>query len=157
MIKLLDEDIFNMETEAIVNPVNCVGVMGAGLALQFKIKYPENFINYKKSCYNGNIKPGSLTLFSTGKEYPKYIINFPTKRHWSDKSRIDDINIGLETLNKIIDIKQIKSISIPHLGCGFGGLTLKDVYGLIIKNLKNSNCEIYLVGRVQNGNKDYRI
>ena len=82
--------------EALVNTVNCVGVMGKGIALQFKQAYPENFRQYEKACRAKKVQPGRMFTVATGNILnPKYIINFPTKRHWKGNSKIDDIKSGL--------------------------------------------------------------
>jgi len=129
MITITKGDIFDADVEALVNPVNCVGVMGKGLALQFKKKYPENFDCYKVACNIGDVKIG--TMFSTRPN--RIIINFPTKLHWRDKSHIHDIRLGLNDLIKVIDCSNIKSIAIPALGCGLGGLDWEVVKPLIIE------------------------
>jgi O-acetyl-ADP-ribose deacetylase (regulator of RNase III) len=118
-------DLFKVEVEALVNPVNCVGVMGKGLALAFKEKYPYNFQAYKEACDNGEVQPGKMLIVpTTDAALPnlKYIVNFPTKRHFRDKSKIEDIEIGLVTLVAEVKQHQIKSIAIPALGSGLGGL-----------------------------------
>ncbi len=124
-------------TDAIVNTVNCVGVMGKGLALQFKHAFPSNFNSYKRACDAGLVKPGVCHIFDTGGIKPKYIINFPTKRHWRDNSLLEDINIGLDDLAYKINSYKLKSISIPPLGCGLGGLDWSIVKPLIISKLDN--------------------
>lgn len=125
-------NILQEQTEAIINTVNCVGIMGRGIALQFKQMYPENFKAYKLACDNGNVEPGSMFIFSLGKLFnPKYIINFPTKRHWKGKSNIQDIKSGLIALKEDIKRYEIKSIAIPPLGCGLGGLNWIEVKSLI--------------------------
>ncbi|MCP4356011.1 MAG: macro domain-containing protein [Proteobacteria bacterium] len=127
MINFTKGDILKKDTEAIVNTVNCVGVMGRGIALQFKKAFPNNFNAYKSACEHKEVKPGSMFIYDTGNFYPRYIINFPTKRHWKGKSRIEDIRSGLKSLAEEIKKLQIKSISIPPLGCGLGGLSWEDV------------------------------
>ncbi len=137
MIKFITGDIFKVEAEAIVNTVNCVGIMGRGLALQFKIRYPENYNEYYDACKKNKVQPGKMFLHETGKlVYPKYIINFPTKRHWRGKSRIQDIEEGLKDLIKIIQKKKITSIAIPPLGSGLGGLDWSEVKTVINKQLE---------------------
>ena len=110
-------------TEALVNTVNCVGVMGKGIALQFKQAFPDNFVQYEKACRTKEVRPGKVSVFYTGNLFnQKYVINFPTKRHWKEKSRIADIKSGLEDIVRQIQALGIRSISIPPLGCGNGGL-----------------------------------
>ncbi|MDJ0615460.1 MAG: macro domain-containing protein [Calothrix sp. MO_192.B10] len=132
MIEFKQGNLLEEKTEAIVNTVNCVGVMGKGIALQFKRAYPENFRQYAKACKAGMVQPGRMFTVATGSLFnPRYIINFPTKRHWKAKSKIEDIQSGLIAL--IAEVKQlgITSIAIPPLGCGNGGLNWKEVKPLI--------------------------
>lgn len=85
--------------EALVNAVNCAGIMGRGIALPFKKTWPENFYAYTAACRGNEVQPGSILVFATGSDAnPRYIINFPTKRHWRDPSRIEDIEAGLASL-----------------------------------------------------------
>lgn len=128
MIECTSGDILKAEAEAVVNTVNCVGVMGRGIALQFKKAYPENFKVYAAACERGEVQPGRMFLFETGQlTAPRYIVNFPTKRHWRGKSRIEDIDAGLVALAALIREKRIRSIAIPPLGSGLGGLDWGDV------------------------------
>ena len=123
MIEYTTGDILRDDSEAIVNTVNCVGVMGRGIALQFKNHFPENFQAYAAACKNDQVQPGKMFVFETQDwTNPKYIINFPTKRHWRGKSRIEDIASGLVALTTDIRSIGIKSIAIPPLGAGLGGL-----------------------------------
>jgi O-acetyl-ADP-ribose deacetylase (regulator of RNase III) len=126
-IKIKTGDIFKAEADAIINTVNCVGIMGRGIALQFKNAYPSNFKAYKTACDAEQVKPGRMFVFETGKFTPRFIINFPTKRHWKGKSRIEDIESGLIALAEEIKSRGIKSVAIPPLGAGLGGLHWDDV------------------------------
>jgi O-acetyl-ADP-ribose deacetylase (regulator of RNase III) len=124
MIQPASGDILEAPAEALVNTVNCVGVMGRGIALQFKTTFPENYKQYAKACKNQEVQPGRMFVTSTGLlEGPRFIINFPTKRHWRGKSRIEDIESGLADLAQVIAELNIKSIALPPLGCGLGGLS----------------------------------
>ena len=137
MITFKTGNIFEENIEAIVNTVNCIGVMGRGIALQFKKKYPANFKAYAEAAKHKEITPGNMFIFEAKQNsYPPYIINFPTKRHWRDKSRITDIQSGLDALVKVIQKKKIQSIAIPPLGCGLGGLDWGEVRQLIIKTFE---------------------
>lgn len=128
MIEFKTGDIFESDAEALVNAVNCVGVMGRGIALQFKNKYPENFKAYQQACKQEIVQPGKMFAFETGQlVLPGWIINFPTKRHWRGKSRIEDIESGLIDLVKVIQENNIRSIAIPSLGAGLGGLDWNEV------------------------------
>jgi O-acetyl-ADP-ribose deacetylase (regulator of RNase III) len=123
MIEYKRGDILHENAEAIINTVNCVGVMGRGIALQFKNAFPENFKAYAKACKDHEVQPGRMFVFETGQlTNPRYIINFPTKRHWRDKSQMEDIETGLEALVNAINKYNIRSVAIPPLGSGLGGL-----------------------------------
>lgn len=128
MIELTSGDILKSEADALVNTVNCVGVMGRGIALQFKNAFPENFKAYEAACNREAVQPGRMFVFETGQlTPPRFIVNFPTKRHWRGKSRIEDIEAGLVDLVKVIRDKGIRSIAIPPLGSGLGGLDWNEV------------------------------
>ncbi len=138
MIHESSGNLLRADAEALVNTVNCVGYMGKGIALQFKQAFPENFREYEKACRLGIMKPGKVLVFETGMIMnPKYIINFPTKRHWRGNSRIEDIKDGLTSLVDEIKLRKIKSIAIPPLGCGNGGLDWSIVKPLIQNALGN--------------------
>lgn len=123
MIQLLRGDILQDDAEALVNTVNCVGVMGRGIALQFKKAFPANFAVYSAACEAKEVRPGRMLVYETGTlTNPRWIINFPTKRHWRGKSRIEDIDAGLVDLVRVIREKEICSIALPPLGSGLGGL-----------------------------------
>lgn len=128
MIRFTTGDIMQADAEALINTVNCVGIMGRGIALQFKNAYPANFKAYEAACKRNEVQPGRMFVFSTGQlTNPRYIINFPTKRHWRGKSRIEDIESGLKDLVRVIREGNIRSIAIPPLGSGLGGLHWPDV------------------------------
>ncbi len=121
-------DALAEDAEALVNTVNCVGVMGRGIALQFKRAWPDNFKAYAAACHKDEVQPGRMFVFETGRLVnPRYIINFPTKRHWRGKSRIGDIEAGLTALVTEIRQRGIRSIAIPPLGAGLGGLRWAEV------------------------------
>lgn len=123
MIDYTTGDILNADAEALVNTVNCVGIMGRGIALQFKNTFPDNFEAYAQACKREEVQPGRMFVYETGFLHnPKYIINFPTKRHWRGKSRIEDIEAGLRALVEEIRARGIRSVAIPPLGSGLGGL-----------------------------------
>ena len=128
MIEYTSGDILTCEADALVNTVNCVGVMGRGIALQFKNVYPANFKAYEAACKREAVQPGRMFVFETQQlTKPRFIVNFPTKRHWRGKSRIEDIDAGLADLVEVIRGKGIRSIAIPPLGSGLGGLDWNDV------------------------------
>jgi O-acetyl-ADP-ribose deacetylase (regulator of RNase III) len=113
-------DIFQSGCEALVNAVNCIGVMGAGLAYLFKKKFPQMNVDYIQYCKAGKLRPGTMHVWENENE-PKYIINFPTKDDLSP-SKLEYITSGLVALKNVIINKEIKSIAIPALGSGLGGL-----------------------------------
>ena len=140
MIRFKTGDILAEDAEALVNTVNCVGVMGRGIALQFKKAFPENFRVYADACARGGVRPGRMFVFETGAlTNPRYIINFPTKRHWRGNSRIEDINAGLKDLATVIRERGIRSIAVPPLGAGLGGLEWSEVRPRIEKALRGFN------------------
>lgn len=147
IIKYKKENILESKVEALVNPVNCVGVMGAGLAKQFKKKFPNMFNHYRTICFNKSLNIGKIDYY---KEADKIIFNFPTKIHWKDKSLIEYIDKGLNALISIIEELDIKSVAVPMLGCGLGGLNKQIVHTLIVNKFtnefrrKNLLIEIYL-------------
>ena len=128
MIEFRTGDILKADAEALVNTVNCVGIMGRGIALQFKNAFPDNFKAYVAACAREEVRPGRMFVVDTGYVgNPKYIINFPTKRHWRGKSRMEDIEAGLSALVDETRERSIVSVSIPPLGSGLGGLEWKEV------------------------------
>ncbi len=138
MIEYKTGNILTEDAEAIINTVNCVGVMGRGIALQFKKAFPENFNAYAAACKRKEVNPGCMHVFDMGGlTNPRYIINFPTKRHWRGKSRIEDIEAGLKALSAEIKERNIGSIAIPPLGAGLGGLDWGDVRKCIEKELSS--------------------
>ncbi len=147
MIEYKTGDLLNEEAEALVNTVNCVGIMGRGIALQFKKAFPENFKAYKQACKKNEVQPGKMFVFETKQlANPHYIINFPTKRHWRDKSDIEDIDAGLKALVDTIQQYNICSIAIPPLGSGLGGLNwamVKPRIESILKSLPDVQVIIY--------------
>ena len=137
MLKLKRGNLLDEKTEALVNTVNCVGVMGKGVALQFKRTFPDNFKQYQKACKNNEVEPGRMFIVATNSLLnPRYIINFPTKRHWRQPSQLDDIKTGLAALVAEVQRLEIQSIAIPPLGCGNGGLDWAEVKPLILEAFK---------------------
>lgn len=147
MIKIVYGNIFDQDVDALVNPVNTVGVMGAGLAKQFKIQYPDMFNWYKEECKNDQFNIGEI-LYYFSSEDKKWIINFPTKKHWKDQSTLEYIEEGLKGLCKDLVFEKavkINSIAIPALGCGLGGLNWNNVKNLIYEYLSNVNFDVIIV------------
>lgn len=131
MIELHRGNLLEAKVDALVNTVNCVGVMGKGVAAQFKRGFPENTRLYEKACQAGEVQLGKMFVTLTGGFEPRLIINFPTKNHWKANSRLEDIRTGLQDLVRIVEEYDIASIAIPPLGCGLGGLLWEEVRPLI--------------------------
>jgi O-acetyl-ADP-ribose deacetylase (regulator of RNase III) len=135
---LLDADV-----DALVNTVNTVGVMGKGIALQFKTAFPTNFKAYERACKDHQVRLGKMFVFDAGQLLkPRWIINFPTKGHWRSNSKLVDVACGLDDLRRVIDELGIGSIAVPPLGCGNGGLDWGDVRPLIEGKLADLNTEV---------------
>lgn len=147
MIKFIENgNIFTSKCDYIVNPVNTIGVMGAGLALQFKSRFPKNFLKYQEACKNESLIPGKILIT---KEHNKFVVNFPTKKHYKDDSKLEYIISGLQNLKQIAIDNNMQSIAFPKLGCGLGNLSWKNVEPLILDfahDLKPQNTvvEIYI-------------
>jgi O-acetyl-ADP-ribose deacetylase (regulator of RNase III) len=139
MIQSTQGNLLEAKVEAMVNAVNTVGVMGAGIALQFRQKYPEMFKAYSQACESGAVTPGKMHVFELGNQdaCPRWIINFPTKRHWREPSRLADVVAGLTDLVSQVQRLNIRSIAIPPLGCGLGGLDWDEVRPRIEKAFAN--------------------
>jgi O-acetyl-ADP-ribose deacetylase (regulator of RNase III) len=138
MIELKQGDILAADAEALVNTVNCVGVMGRGIALQFRKAFPENFKAYKALCDRKGLEPGKVYVFDLNRlENPRYVINLPTKKHWRSRSRLAYIESGLRALIDELRRRSIRSVAMPPLGCGLGGLEWEDVRRRIKEAFRN--------------------
>lgn len=150
MITFSSGDLLQSGTQAIINTVNCVGVMGKGIALQFKQAFPRNYEAYRRACEVGEVRLGEMFVFDTGSMInPRWIINFPTKGHWKAKSRLEDVASGLEDLKRVIIARGIQSIAVPPLGCGNGGLDWRDVEPVIrqaLGDLTNVDVRLFAPG-----------
>ena len=143
MIKKIKGNIFNTNCQTLVNTVNCIGVMGKGMALECKLRFPEMFIKYKDSCDKKLFKPGYLQIYKNSKPW---ILNFPTKIHWKDPSKIEYLEEGLKKFQDEYLNKNISSIAFPLLGASLGGLSEELVYETMTKYLEplnNIDIEIY--------------
>lgn len=148
------EKLVSFPATALVNTVNCVGVAGKGVALAFRIAFPENFSAYKKACQEGQVRPGDLFITEGARRWalpglfresaPRFIVNFPTKRHWRDASRIEDVVSGLLALNTWISDVRCPSIAIPALGCGNGGLRWADVWSIMENILRGQTTDVHV-------------
>ncbi|GAB1038105.1 macro domain-containing protein [Shewanella algae] len=135
MISYVTGNILHDHADAIINTVNTVGVMGKGLALQFKKAFPDNYKSYKAACDNNELLVGTLLITPTqSMSPPHYIINFPTKAHWKGNSKIEYIQSGLEALKKEVQRLELSSVAIPALGSGLGGLP----WELVEQEIKSS-------------------
>ncbi|MEZ4370629.1 MAG: macro domain-containing protein [Polyangiaceae bacterium] len=138
MLKFSTGNLFDAEVDALVNTVNTAGVMGKGLALQFKKGFPQNFRAYASACKRGEVQIGKMFVFDAGGiVQPRYIINFPTKTHWRAKSKLEYVASGLDDLVCVIRDRKIKSIAVPPLGAGLGGLDWRRVRDVISAKLSN--------------------
>lgn len=133
MIKIIKGNIFNTKCQVLVNTVNCEGIMGKGMALESKYRFPEMYDNYENCCKQGQLKPGMLILWQ--KSNP-WILNFPTKVLWKNDSKIEYINQGLNKFIEIYESKNITSIAFPMLGASLGGLQENVVEDVMVKYLK---------------------
>ncbi len=132
MVTFVKGDILRSPAQVITNPVNCAGVMGKGLALEFKKNYSEMFSDYKRRCASGEVQLGRPYLWENASAQ---ILLFPTKGNWRDKSRLEDVEAGLKYLATKYNELGITSLALPALGCGNGGLSWERVRGLIAQHL----------------------
>jgi O-acetyl-ADP-ribose deacetylase (regulator of RNase III) len=123
MIKYVSSDLFQSPAQTLVNTVNTKGVMGRGVAERFREIYPEMFAEYRAICERGELEVGTLHLYRTKH---KYILNFPTKKHWRNPSKVEYIEAGLQAFVRMYERAGITSVSFPPLGCGNGGLSFDD-------------------------------
>ncbi len=137
-------DLLEAPVDALVNTVNTVGIMGKGIALQFKRAFPANFAAYAKACRRGQVALGEMFVYDNGLERPRWIVNFPTKGHWRSQSRLTDIDHGLGDLARVIEECDITSVALPPLGCGNGGLDWRDVEPLIRRRLAGLSVVVHL-------------
>ena len=143
MITFTKGDLFESQAEALVNAVNCVGVMGKGIAYQFKRRFPENFRLYYEACLFREVKAGKMFITQpTELGAPRWIVNFPTKLHWRDPSKLEWIEAGLKDLRRFLIEQKVQSVAIPALGAGLGGLDWSDVRALIERELAGLEAEI---------------
>ena len=128
MVKFVTGNLLDANVDALVNTVNTKGVMGKGVALQFRRAFPVNYSAYRAACEAGEVRLGRMFVVETGRlEHPRLIINFPTKGHWKSRSRLADIDAGLRDLRRVLQEYDVESLAMPPLGCGLGGLSWSEV------------------------------
>lgn len=128
MIDYVKGNLLDADAEALVNTVNTVGAMGKGVALQFRRAFPENYEAYAAAVKRGEVVPGRMFSWESSRlDGPRLIFNFPTKRHWRGRSRLTDIEAGLDDLRQLLIERDVRSVALPALGCGLGGLEWPDV------------------------------
>lgn len=124
MISYCQGDLLDADADALVNAVNTVGVMGKGLALAFKNRFPANFQGYAVACQRGEVVTGRMFVTETQAMLgPRWIVNFPTKQHWRDPSRLEWVQTGLQDLRRFLLAEGVQSVALPALGAGLGGLS----------------------------------
>jgi O-acetyl-ADP-ribose deacetylase (regulator of RNase III) len=144
MITETHGNLLRDDAQALVNTVNTVGVMGKGIALQFKRAFPAVFDIYAAACKAGEVRPGMVQAVPLPEG--RWVLNFPTKRHWREPSRMDDIRTGLDDLVRVVAELKIASIAVPPLGCGNGGLPWPEVRALIFDKLAGVDADVRLYG-----------
>ena len=146
-VEVVRKDLFEVEADVLVNPVNCVGVMGAGVARQFRERYPRMYMAYRIACKKGQVRIGKPMIWIEGN---RLILNLPTKEHWREPSQYRFIEKGLEWIRENIDTmesvlgRKIKVIAMPWIGCGLGGLKKDRVYELIKEYLEGLECRVMI-------------
>jgi O-acetyl-ADP-ribose deacetylase (regulator of RNase III) len=136
MMRFTQGNLLEARVDAVVNTVNTVGVMGKGIALMFKERFPENYKAYAAACKSGSVRVGEMFVTAVSElDGPRWVINFPTKKQWFQPTKLEWVRSGLTALKDVIREKHIKSIAIPPLGCGNGGLNWVVVRPLIEKAL----------------------
>jgi O-acetyl-ADP-ribose deacetylase (regulator of RNase III) len=141
MLVFVKGDMFADRYDIRVNTINCVGVMGSGIALAFKVRYPKMFCAYKNACQAGRIRPGRIDEW---RDLTDWIINFPTKRHWRDKSNYEDIASGLDSLREYLQRQGLVRVALPALGCGHGGLDWQRVSAMIRERLTDLDAVVFV-------------
>lgn len=131
-LRITAGDIFSSRCQTLVNPVNCVGAMGAGLAAEFRRRYPAMFEDYRERCGRGEMRIGEPYLWRGGE---RWVLNFPTKRHWREKSETAFIAAGLTRLKEAAEGWGVVSLAVPALGCGLGGLEWEEMRGVLLEHL----------------------
>lgn len=140
MIRYVQGNLLDAQAEVLVNAVNTVGVMGKGIALAFKQRFDLNYRLYAAACHAGEVRVGRMFVTETGEPAgPRWIVNFPTKQHWRQPSQLAWVAAGLADLHRFIRLNGVRSIAIPALGAGLGGLAWPDVRAAIEAALADLN------------------
>lgn len=139
MLRFVKGNLFESKAQTLVNTVNCRGVMGKGVAFEFKKRFPEMYEDYRKNCKQSKVQLGELTFYDNT---TPWVINFPTKYHWKSNSKLNDIETGLKELVRNYKDWEITSLAMPALGCGHGGLDWGDVRPLIEQHLGDLDIDI---------------
>lgn len=142
MINVGVGNLFDSKAQTLVNAVNCVGVMGAGIALEFKRRFPSMFEDYRARCRRGEVRLGKPYLFRPAR--PPWVLNFPTKGHWRDASQLADVVAGLEAVEARYKDWGLESLAVPALGCGMGQLEWRDVGPLLYRYLSRLGISVEL-------------
>jgi O-acetyl-ADP-ribose deacetylase (regulator of RNase III) len=142
VITVVTGDLLKSSADALVNPVNCVGVAGAGLALQFRLAWPDYYADYQAACRSGGLRPGTVHVFR--QPHGRWLISAPTKEHWRTGSSMDLIRDTLSALRTQAEIHDFDSMAMPALGCGLGGLNWDDVRQAVEESLGDLRTAIYL-------------
>lgn len=127
-------DLFDDDAQALVNAVNCQGVMGAGVALEFRHRFPLNYLAYQRACQRGDVRPGRVLAH---REAGRWVINVPTKRNWRDRSTMEDVRLGIEALVEELGALRLQSVALPALGCGLGGLPWSEVRSVLVRTFRH--------------------
>lgn len=135
-------NLFDSSAQVLVNPVNCVGVMGAGLAKEFKLRFPEIMGPYSRACQDTTLQLGGVMLLGTSGKFQ--VLLFPTKHHWRDSSRLEWVRAGLQSTRTLLEKGGIESIALPRIGCGLGGLSWNEVRPEIFSALGDLSCCVEL-------------
>ncbi len=151
MIRHSTGSIFDSRANALVNPVNCRGVMGKGLALAFAKRWPEIVPPYRRACTHGLLRPGQVFSIDVDAHPPRYVICVPTKDHWRDASKAEDIIAGLRALVVEARDLHLDSLAVPALGCGLGGLDWALVRPLMEMWLMQLQCDVQVYGPKDGG------
>jgi len=140
-----EADMFKSDADAWVNTVNCKGVMGGGIALLFKQKFPQMYLDYRNKCNIGIIKPGTVNTYANDDGSPNFILNLATKDDYRNPSELEWIKDGVFDLLCTVRQFRIQKVALPALGCGLGGLNFEDVKAIYEKYLASSDCifEVY--------------